>query len=147
MTNSLRALAAEADLRFPQLKGHGERTASYAVGTGYELGLPATRLAQLRLAAALHYSWSAQADTCPCCVLDSRELVRFELPEATQAADVIRGMMAEWRMVPIDASILFAACRFDLVRIGIECETFEVRPGVSEALTRVSELISPVSIE
>lgn len=128
----------DAEQKHPELKGHGERTASFAVAAAHAMGVLEPRLISLRIAAALHFS------ICNCCENDQRVLLRMVLPDAPPAADFIRGMHAEWRMVTVESSILRAACRHDLRHIGIECPREEYRPGVIEALNEVAQLITPI---
>ena len=143
MTPALTALAREADKRFPVLDGHGERTASYAVGAAHLLGVPEPRLRALRIAAALHYAWSETGE-CPCCEPGSTQLMRWTLDEAPSAADLIRGMRADWNMAPPEASILAAACHYDLHRLNLDAPTTIYRPGVAEALQAIIPLITPL---
>lgn len=125
------------------LEGHGERTASYAVGAAHLLGSPEPRLRALRIAAALHYAW-CETGECPCCEPAVNALTRWTLDEAPSAADLIRGMCADWNMTPPEASILAAACHYDLQRITLVPPTTIYRPGVSEALQAIIPLITPL---
>ncbi|MCW5933147.1 MAG: HD domain-containing protein [Fimbriimonadia bacterium] len=50
----LRAFIAALEQAHPQMRGHSERVASYAVATAQALGLNAAFLRQVRIAAALH---------------------------------------------------------------------------------------------
>jgi hypothetical protein len=143
LTPSLRGLAQAADERFPKLVGHGERTASYAVAAAHRLGVAEHRLVALRIAAALHYAWSESGE-CPCCEPGGVALTRWTLPEAPPAADLVRAMRAEWNMVSPEASVLAAACRFDLAHIGIELEPFDFRPEIEEALQAIAPLVTPL---
>jgi len=143
LTPKLQALAKAADERFPKLTGHGERTASYAVATAYSLGIPDEQLRALRVAAAIHYAWSDESE-CPCCERVSVTLTRWTVPDAPRAADLVRGMRANWNMVPLSASILAAACHFDLQRLNIDMETVDLRTGVAEALHAIAPLITPL---
>ena len=143
MTAALTALAREADKRFPVLEGHGERTASYAVATAHRLGVPEPRLRALRIAAALHYAWS-ETGACPCCEPAGNPLTRWTLDEAPFAADLIRGMRADWNMASPEASILAAACHYDLHRINLDAPLTVYRPGVTEALQAIIPLITPL---
>lgn len=143
MSPSLQALAKAADERFPKLSGHGERTASYAVAAAHHLGILEARLKALRIAAALHYAWSDEGD-CPCCEHAGNALSRWALGESPSAADFIRGMRADWNMAPLEASILAAACHYDLQRIDLEVPTTAYRPGISEALQAIIPVITPL---
>lgn len=134
MTQPLRALLIEAEERNPELKGHGERTASFAVATAQAMGVADHRLASLRIAAALHFAFG----------LCDASKQKVDLPNAPQAADFIRGMSAEWNMAALESSILSAACDHDRKNCGIAHETREYRPGVLESLHSVAELITPI---
>jgi hypothetical protein len=125
------------------LEGHGERTASYAVATAHALGVSEQRLVSIRIAAALHYAWSETGE-CPCCEPGGVALTRWELKNAPQAADFVRGMRADWNMAPLESSILLAACRFDLRNYGFTLDDPSYRTGVVEALTSISPLITPL---
>jgi hypothetical protein len=131
-------MMAEAEDRLPELRGHGERTASFAVATAHHLGVDQNRLSALRIAAALHFVWT------PCCAPETQALVRGTLPENTLAADMIRSMHAQWNMAPLEPSILAAACRHDLANVGIDCADIVVRPGVTEALQAIAPLVTPL---
>ncbi|MEO7454282.1 MAG: hypothetical protein ABIV13_05920 [Fimbriimonadales bacterium] len=144
MTRELQEMARRADERFPKLEGHGERTASYAVATAHRLGVSEPRLVALRIAAALHYAW-AETGECPCCEPAGNTLTKWVLPEAPQSADFVRGMRADWNMAPTEASILAAACKFDLNRITMQASETTFRPGVEEALTAIAPLITPLN--
>lgn len=144
MSPAFQAAMREAEERFPALVGHGERTASFAVATAERLGAPPERLAALRVAAALHFSWSPTQEACPCTEPDVRHLLRFDMPDYAAAADMIRSMFAPWRMVPVEASILRAACLHDLKNIQVNTQPYEPRPGVQEALVAVAPLIVPL---
>jgi hypothetical protein len=131
----------EADRKFPKLAGHGERTASYAVTCAHALGIPLPNLQSLRIAAALHFAFDEVNKECPCCSPSTKRNV--ELSDS-RAADYLRSMYAEWNMAPTEASILFAACRHDLKKIGLYEDTVPVRPGVVEALQSIDALITPL---
>jgi hypothetical protein len=126
----------EADIRFPKLAGHGERTASYAVACAQAMNVPMAKLRSLRIAAALHYA------TCPC--YGGRGKREFIETEDRRANDYIHGMFSDWNMVALESSILAAACRLDLEKIGITAEVLTFRPGIMEAMASVSSLITPI---
>lgn len=134
MTLHFRTLLAEAEGRHPELAGHGERTASFAVATAYAMGVTGRRLASLRIAAALHFAFG------PCDVTKQQ----IELDDALQAADMIRGMTAEWNMASLESSIIAAACSHDRARVGLQPVRKEYRPEVLSALESIAELIHPV---
>ena len=143
MSPELRAIAASADARFPKLEGHGERTASFAVGAAHAMGVSPERLVSLRVAAALHYSW-LDVGECPCCGDPPSHILRWHLGREPRAADFIRGMFASWNMAPIESSILAAACRLDLAEMGIEATPIDYRPGVVEAIDSIKALVTPL---
>ena len=136
-------MAASADARFPKLRGHGERTASFAIATAKAMNVSPERLISLRIAAALHYSWLDTGE-CPCCSDPPSQILRWHLAQDPLAADFIRGMFATWNMAPIESSILAAACRLDLATIEIHATEIEYRSGVPEALESIMPLVTPL---
>jgi hypothetical protein len=131
----------EADARFPVLAGHGERAASYAVACAQAMNVPFANLRSLRVAAALHYATSVPIE-CPCCGSRGKR-VSLEIDDR-RASDYVHGMFSDWNMVALESSILAAACRFDLEKIGISADVLALRPGVQEAMNSVSEVITPL---
>ena len=124
---------AKSEAQNPELKGHGERTASFAVATAQAMGVSGHRLVSLRIAAALHFAFGSCG-----------EITKIDLPEAPQSADVIRGMTADWNMATLESSILAVACAYDRANCGLDHVIKEYRPGIPEALQNVARLITPI---